>query len=71
MNPATRIAELNERERTPPLLGATPDGQLNIGRYATYPDAVLAGMICAEMVARGGGNLRALIDAQRDQLLKA
>jgi phosphomannomutase len=70
-NPAARIAELNERERTAPLLGATADGQLSIGRYATYPDAVLAGLICAEMVARGGGNLRALIDAQRDQLLKA
>jgi phosphoglucosamine mutase len=69
-NPAARIAELAERDRSAPLLGCTSDGQLSIGRFATYPDAALAALICAEMVARGGGNLRTLIDAQRDQLLK-
>jgi len=31
---------------------------------------MLAGLLCAEMVARSGGSLRALLDAQREQLLK-
>lgn len=70
-DPAARLAELIGRDRTPPVLGATAGGELIVGRYAAYPDAVLAGLICAEMVARGGGNLRTLIDAQRDQLMKA
>lgn len=70
-DPAARLAELIGRERMRPLLGATALGELIVGRYAAYPDAILAGLICAEMVARGGGNLRSLIDTQRDQLLKA
>ncbi|NTU80427.1 MAG: phosphoglucomutase [Chloroflexales bacterium] len=69
-DPVARLAELIGRERTRPLLGATTEGELIIGRYAAYPDAMLAGLICAEMVARGGGNLRAMIDAQREQILK-
>ena len=69
-NPATRLAELIGRDKPPPLLGATAEGQLIIGPYATYPDGMLAGLLCAEMVARSGGSLRALLDAQREQLLK-
>ncbi len=69
-DPAARLAELIGRDRPGPVLGATADGELTVGRYAAYPDAVLAGLFCAEMVARGGGSLRGLIDAQRDQLLK-
>ncbi|HMQ30141.1 MAG TPA: phosphoglucomutase [Chloroflexaceae bacterium] len=69
-DPGARLAELVGRDRGLPVLGATADGELIVGRYAAYPDAVLAGLICAEMVARSGGNLRALIDAQREQLLK-
>ncbi len=69
-DPVARLSELISQKQTRPLLGATVEGELIIGRYAAYPDAVLAGLICAEMVARGGGSLRALIDAQRDQLLK-
>ncbi|GAB4431165.1 MAG: phosphoglucomutase [Chloroflexi bacterium OHK40] len=69
-DPAARLRELITRDHAPPLLGATDDGQFIISRYASYPDAVLAGMICAEMVARSGGSLRSLIDTQRDQLLK-
>jgi phosphomannomutase len=69
-DPAARLVELIKRDRTPPLLGATADGQLIIGRLGAHADGMLAGLICAEMVARNGGNLRALIDAQREQLLK-
>lgn len=68
-DPAARLAEQIRAERGSPMLGATSEGQLIIGRYAPYPDALLAGLLCAEMVARSG-SLRALIDAQRDQLLK-
>lgn len=69
-DPGARLAELIGRDRARPVLGATAEGALVIGRYAAYPDAILAGLLCAEMVARGGGSLRALIDAQREQLLK-
>ena len=70
-DPVARLTELIIREQTRPLLGATSEGELIIGRYAAYPDAILAGLICAEMVARNHGNLRALLDAQRDQIRKA
>jgi phosphomannomutase len=69
-DPALRLGELIQSERATPLLGATATGELIIGRFARYPDAVLAGLLCAEMVARSGGSLRALIDAQREQLTK-
>lgn len=68
-DPAARLGELIGRDRARPVLGATAAGELIVGRYAAYPDAVLAGLFCAELVARGGG-LRALIDAQREQLLR-
>jgi phosphomannomutase len=67
-DPAARLGELVE-QRALPLLGATADGQLIVGQHGAHPDALLAGLLCAEMVARGGG-LRAMIDAQREQLLK-
>lgn len=70
-DPGARLAELIGRDRASTVLGATAEGELIVGRYAAYPDAVLAGLFCAEMVARGGGSLRTLIDAQRDQLLRA
>ncbi|RRR75679.1 MAG: phosphoglucomutase [Candidatus Viridilinea halotolerans] len=69
-DPALRLHELIFQERTPPLLGATTNGEVIIGRYALYPDAVLAGLLCAEMVARSGGDLRSLIEAQREQMTR-
>lgn len=69
-NPPARLAQLFEGDRPPPVLGATADGQLIIGRLGAHADGVLAGLIFAEMVARSGGALRALIDALREQLLK-
>jgi phosphoglucosamine mutase len=66
--PETRIAELLDQEKPGLLLGANAEGEISIGRLAAYPDALLAGLLVAEMVARSGGNLRTLIDAQREQL---
>ncbi|NNJ13521.1 phosphoglucomutase [Chloroflexales bacterium ZM16-3] len=67
-DPEARISELLDQERPNLLLGASADGEVSIGRIAAYPDALLAGLLVAEMVARSGGSLRSLIDAQRDQL---
>ncbi len=67
-SPDTRIAELLEQDRPGLLLGASADGEISIGRLAAYPDAILAGMLVAEMVARSGGSLRTLIDTQRELL---
>lgn len=69
-DPEAHLAKLLTRDRTPPVLVATADGQFTLGRYARYPDGILAGLLCAEMVARSGGNLRDLIEAQRKQLLQ-
>jgi phosphomannomutase len=66
--PDARIIELLEQERPSLLLGSSAEGEISIGRIAAYPDAMLAGLLVAEMVARSGGSLRALIDAQREQL---
>ncbi|EFO79050.1 phosphoglucomutase/phosphomannomutase alpha/beta/alpha domain II [Oscillochloris trichoides DG-6] len=63
-----RIAELLAQDRPGLLLGLNRDGEISIGRVAAYPDALLAGLLVTEMVARSGGSLRALLDAQRDQL---
>ncbi|NTW01139.1 MAG: phosphoglucomutase, partial [Oscillochloris sp.] len=67
-NPNVRIADLLEQDRPSLLLGTSADGEISIGRFTAYPDALLAGLLVAEMVARSGGSLRALIDAQREQM---
>ncbi|MCS6879967.1 MAG: phosphoglucomutase [Oscillochloridaceae bacterium] len=69
-DPEAHLAKLLTRDRTAPVLVVTADGQFTLGRYARYPDGILAGLLCAEMVARSSGNLRELIDAQRKQLLQ-
>jgi phosphomannomutase len=66
--PATRVAELLSNERRGVLVGCSRDGELIVGADAASPDALLAGMYVAELVARNGGNLRPLLDAQREQL---
>lgn len=66
--PATRVAALLSNERRGLLVGCSLDGELIVGSDAASPDALLAGMYVAELVARNGGNLRPLIDAQREQL---
>ena len=67
-SPDTRIAELLEQERPSLLLGISADGEISLGRMAAYPDAILAGLLVAEMVARSGGSLRTLIESQRELL---
>jgi phosphomannomutase len=66
--PDLRLAELLDQDRPNLLLGASADGELLLGRYSNCPDALLAGMLVAEQVARSGGSLRSLLDAQREQL---
>lgn len=66
--PAERVAALLSNERRGLLVGCSPDGELIAGVDAASPDALLAGMYIAELVARNGGNLRTLIDTQREQL---
>lgn len=68
INPNARIADLLGQERPGLLLGVSTDGEISIGRMATYPDAILAGLLVAEMIARSGGSLRALIESQRELL---
>lgn len=70
-DPAARLRELIGKQRTLPVLGATGTGELIIGRYAAYPDGLLAGLLCVELVARSGGNLRTLIEQQREQIVGA
>jgi phosphomannomutase len=70
-DPAPRIAELLSQEKNNLVLGCTTAGEIVLGRYTLYPDAMLAGLFMAEMVARNGGNLRMLIDQLREQVQKA
>ncbi len=66
--PAARVAALLSNERRGLLVGCSHDGELIVGSDAATPDALLAGMYVAELIARNGGNLRTLLDAQREQL---
>jgi len=66
--PDIRLGDLLDQERPNLLLGASAEGELLLGRFGACPDALLAGMLIAELVARSGGSLRSLIDAQREQL---
>lgn len=63
-----RIAELLAQEKPNLLLGCTQEGELVLGRFALYPDALLAGLLLVEMIARNGGNFRVLIDELREHL---
>lgn len=67
-DPQPRIADLATQDRPGLLLGCTPDGEYTLGRYAAGPDALLAGMLIVELLARNGGNLRALLEGQRELL---
>jgi phosphomannomutase len=67
-DPAERVEALLAHERRGLLVGCSYDGELIVGSDAASPDALLAGMYVAELVARSGGNLRTLLDTQREQL---
>ncbi len=64
-DPTTRIAETLGRDRSGLLIGATATGEFSIGRYGDAPDAILAALLLAELAARGGRKLRALIDEMK------
>ncbi|MCG8346700.1 MAG: phosphoglucomutase [Chloroflexales bacterium] len=67
-NASARIAELQGQERSNLLLGCTAGGELVLGRYGFHPDALLAGLFLIELIARNSGNLRSLIEEQREWL---
>ncbi len=64
----TRIAEVLSQGNQGLLIGGTAEGELTLGHYALHPDALLAGLMLAELVARNGGNLQALLNELRGRL---
>jgi phosphomannomutase len=67
-DPASRVEALLTQERRGVLVACSADGEVIVGPDAAGPDALLAGMYLLELVARSGGSLRSLLDAQREQL---
>lgn len=67
-DPRARIAEMLAQNRNQLLIGCTNEGELVLGRYGAYPDAMLAALLFVELVARNAGNLRALIDELHTRL---
>ncbi|NJN67980.1 MAG: phosphoglucomutase [Chloroflexaceae bacterium] len=69
-NANARIAE--KLAQSPPdlLIGGTSEGGLIMGPYSFYPDALLAGLLMVELVARSAGNLRLHLDELRAGLAK-
>jgi phosphomannomutase len=61
-NPAARIAELLGQDRNSLLVGATPAGEITLGRYGSSPDATLVALLLIEIAARFGGKLRTLVE---------
>jgi phosphomannomutase len=59
---AARIADLLAKKDPHLLVGCTPEGEFVIGPKRFYPDALLAGLLVVEMVARSGRLLRYLLD---------
>lgn len=50
------------------LVGCTNEGELLLNRYCLYPDALVAGLLMIEIIARGGGALRPSRDDLRELL---
>ncbi len=66
--PDERLAEIFTQAHSNLLVGCTDDGEIVLGQYSLYPDALLAGLFMIELVARNGGRLRALLDELRAKL---
>jgi phosphomannomutase len=66
-----RITEMLAQEQQPLLVGGTGQGQYVFGHYSRYPDALLAGLLIAEMIARRGGSLRPLLNDIRSRLYES
>ncbi len=68
-NPTHRIVDfLAQDERANLLVGCTSDGELILSGYSPYPDALVAGMLIVELIARSGGSLRTSLDDLRASL---
>lgn len=65
---AGRLTEILAQGKVNLLIGGTPEGELILGRYTPYPDALFAGLMIAELVSRNAGNLQAMLDELRGQL---
>jgi len=65
-----RIAESLAQDPPDLLVGCTSEGGLILGHYSFYPDALLAGLLLIELVARSAGNLRPHLDELRTGLAK-
>lgn len=67
-NAAARIAAITAKGKHNLVVGCTAEGEMILGRYTPYPDALLAGLMMAELVARNAGNLQALLGELRSRL---
>lgn len=65
---SARIDELVAQDRNALLVGATAMGAITLGRFSSSADAVLVAMLLIEMVARGGGRIRVLLDELRERM---
>jgi phosphomannomutase len=61
-DPTERITEFLADGQHDLLLGCTNAGEIIINKYSTYPDALIAGLLLIELVARSGGTLRASLN---------
>jgi phosphomannomutase len=64
----TRLAEVLANQRPHLLLGCTDAGQIVIGQHGTYADALFAGVMLIELIARNAGNLLSLLEELRQVL---
>ncbi len=61
-NPTERITEFLDDDQQDLLLGCTNAGEIIINKYSPYPDALIAGLLLVELIARSGGSLRASLN---------
>lgn len=64
-NATDRIIEFLYRDDENLLVGCTNEGELILRNYSPYPDALIAGLLLVELMARSGGSLRTSLDELR------
>ncbi len=67
-NATNRIADSLANENQNLLIGCTLEGEIILNSYSLYPDALAAGLLMIELVARNGGSLRNPLDELRSSL---
>jgi phosphomannomutase len=60
--PLERMTEIINRDRSALVIGSSAQGEVIVGDFRSSPDALYAGLLVMELLARSGGNLRTLID---------